>query len=862
MRRSSFTSHAAGALAALALTVLALAAACSDLEPIEAGRCGNRIVDVGEACDEGGATALCTAECRLSCITEGTPPADYVDNPEDAIAGGFCPLGQACGVGDLCAAPSGRFRLASQFELDVAQAEAGDVNGDHIADLVSTSATELRIFFGDADGPPLASTNIQPAPSATGPFLLADLDESGGVDMAIPTDGGIVPFFDTDETLQHHPAPTLQVPREGNVAAVDGLVAEAGKGRRPLIVYVEEQGTAAVLRDLLGAGNPELARCETGGAVPTGGLRRGPLAVIPSGVATGELVAVGVDRAAAPGVCIFAPANPQAPGDPGWTPHFYALAAGARFETDFSIPLLWANVDGDACPELLAPTLTGAGTAGYTLLDSGGGCGFASAATLVPSWGAATRALGAGNLDRVGADELVNAANVFRVDSLTQAVQIGPPVGMNRLRVADFNGDGVVDIAGVDQTGPNEPSREAVRLLRTAGAAGTWQATTAVIETLRPVAQITAGDFDGDRIADLALTEVISVNAQRVPTRMAVSVIYGQRSEIPKYQSVLETDPVVIVTLGQRRGAAAEQDAADDLGVAAIGTTPKVAASVLFGSAQRSLTAPLARATGSAAVAVAAGPWANPDSLLDLVVYADTSQYLWPQMNDTFVTTGTGTPSPIDARGLRDFAIATAITTSGNSTVVSITPSAQQAAVGGVGACPASWSGTGLMAAGPRPTLQARDLDGEPGDELLITTQPVFGMQSVFLHSAIGADCKLGPAAIAGGHPLLGCDTAAIIEASAAAPRDEAAARRREIVAVCHPRGPDAPSQLVRFDYASSSYELSIQPVQLMGRARRLMVGDFTGDGLEDALTITTAGSVDTASLLVQCAQTDPSCDP
>lgn len=852
------------ALAPTAALLAALApAACSDLQPIEAGRCGNRIIDVGEACDEGGATDLCTAECRLSCQTADAAPASYVDNLEDSIAGGLCPLGQACGVDGLCAAPSGKFRVASSFELDVAQAEAGDVDGDHVADLVSTSATELRIRFGDADGAPLASTSIQPAPSATGPFLLADLDESGGVDMAIPTDGGVVPFFDVDGTLQHHPSPTLQIPREGAVVALDGIVAEAGKGRRPVLVYAEEQGTALVLRDLVAPDNPELARCETGGAVASGALRRGPLAVIAAGVGTGELLALGVDRATAPGVCIFAPASPLAPGDPGWTPRFFPLAAGARFEPDIAIPILWANVDGDACPELLAPVLTGAGAGvpGYTLLDSSAGCGFAAAATLTPSWSAAPRALGAGNLDRVGADELVNAANVFRVDSLTQVTAIGPPVGMDRLRVADFNGDGVVDIAGVDQVQPGEASREAVRLLRTAGPAGTWQATTAVVETLRPVLQIASGDYDGDRITDLALTEVISVNAQRVPTAMAVSVVYGQRSEIPQYQVVLETVPVVIATLGQRRGAAAEQDGADDLGVAIAATTAKVSASVLFGSAQRSLTAPLARSTGSPAAAVAAGPWANSDALLDLVVYADTSQYLWPQMNDSFLTTGAGTPSPIDARGLRDFAITSAATTSGSTTVVSITPSARLAAVGGVGACPTSWSGTGVPAAGPRPTLQARDLDGEPGDELLVTTQPAPGIQSVYVYSAIGGDCKLGQTAIASGHPLLGCDTAAIIEASAAPPATAAEASRREILAVCHPRGPDAPSQLVRFDYADSTYEVRPQQLQLPGRARRLMVGDFTGDGLEDALTITTVGSVDFATLLVQCAQTDPSCD-
>ena len=862
--RSGRAARSIAATVAMAmLCALFSLTACSDLQPIEPNRCGNRIVDDGEACDEGTATELCTAECRLSCTaTAAASPPGYLDNPEDAVKDGFCPAGQACGVNGLCAAPSGRFRAETSFELDVAQAEVGDVDGDGVADLVSTSATELRILFGDSDGAPLTSTSLQPSPSATGPFLLADFDRSGGVDMAIPTDGGVVPFFADSGTLQHRPSPTVQLPREGFIATVDGVVAEVGGGRRSVVVYVEAQGDHVVLRDLVAAGNRELARCDTGGPAA---IRRGPLAVTPvlagSGVATGELLAVAVERAAAPGVCIFAPANPTAPADPGWTPRYYDLAAGARFEPDGNVPLLWANTDGDACPELLAPIHSGAAVAGYNVFDSAAGCGFATAATLVPSWSAATRALGAGNLDRLGADELVTSAAVFRIDSQSAVTRIGPPVDMDRLRVADFNGDGLVDIAGADTVAPGEPSREAIRVLRTGGPAGAWQATTVVVETLRPVAQLIVGDYDGDRIADLALTEVIAVNAQRVPTAMAVSVIYGQRSEIPSYRVIREeTSPVVIATLGPRAGSALEADAADDLGLALASTATTLAASVLFGSAQRSLTAPLAHSTGTGAAAVAAGPWANPDELLDLVVYTDSTQYLWPQVESGFTTTAIGSPSPLAARGLRDFAIATAATTMGATTVVSVTPSQQQAAVGGVGACPSAWTGSGLPAAGPRPTIVARDLDGLPGDELLITSQPGNGVQSVYAYSAIGPDCKLGATFIPGGHPLLGCDAATGIEASFSPDEAAVAPGRRELLAICRP--PGLGSQLIRFDYTGDAYAVTDVGVQLPGRARRLMTGDFTGDGLEDAISITTVGSVDFATLLVQCAQTDSSCDP
>jgi hypothetical protein len=856
-------------LCALLPALLLLLTSCSDLQRIEPNICGNRVVDVGEACDEGGETARCTAECRLLCIAaQADPPDGYVDNPEDAVADGFCPAGQACGVSGLCAAPSGKFRAETAFELDVAQAEVGDVNGDGAADLVSTSATELRIQLGDADGAPLASISRQPSPSATGPFLLADLDDSGGVDLAIPTDGGVVPFFDTSGTLQHRAAPTLQIPREGNVAALDGIVAEPGAPRRPLLVFVEAQGQGVVLRDLIAPDNRELARCETGGAAA---VRRGPLAV--AAIATGDLLAVAVDRAAGPGLCVFAPANPTAPADPGWTPRFFALAAGARFETDLNVPILWANLDGDPCPELLAPTLTGA-AAGYTLLDnSGGTCGFASVATVVPGWpAAAARALGAGDLDRSGAEELVTTSAVWRVDSFSAATRLDQPVGMDRVHVADFSGDGVVDIAGVELPLPGEPSREAIRILRTTGTPGSWQATSVIVETLRPVAQVVSGDYDGDGISDLALTEVIAVSPLRVPTEMAVSVIYGQRSGIPAYQVVLEEQkPLVIATLGERGGTPFEHDGAEDLGVAIAEATAKVATSVLFGSAQRSLTAPLARQVGAGALAVAAGPWANSDALLDLVVYADAAQYVWPQAGTssgaTFDTTAAGSPSPIDSGGVRDFAIITATTQGGGSTVVSATPSQHQAAVGGVGACPSTWVASELTSTGTRPTLLARDVDGQPGDELLLTTQTAAGVQPIFLFNSIGADCRLGASLLPADHRLYGCDTATLIEASASAASAAAEPARREILAVCRQGngqpGASAPSRLIRFDFVDGAYEVApLTTVQLSGRARRLLRGDFTGDGLEDALSINTIGSIDFATLLVQCDETDARCDP
>ncbi len=842
------------ALAAAAAALGALAA-CSDLQPIEANRCGNRIVEKGEACDEGSETALCTAECRLPCVTAEVAPATYVDNPEDS-QDGYCPAGQACGVDGLCAAPSGKFRTATSFEFDVPQAEVGDLDNDGVADLIGTGDTEIRVHFGDADGAPLASANHLPAPTATGPFLLANLDNKLGVDLALPSDGGVVPFYATSAgTLQHRPSPTLLFPKEGFVAAVDGVVESAGGQRRPLLVYVEQQGNSAVLRDLAQTGNPIVATCDTGGPAS---LRIAPLAT--TSINGGDLLAVGIERALSPGICVFVPANPTAPGDPGWTGRFSALSAGARFDAGVN-PLVWANLDGDACPELLSPILTGAGagTPGVNRLDDSAGCTFTTSAVTVPTWNlGSARILGAGNFDRVGPDEIVTGNRVLRVDSMTALTPLGQPLGMDRLRTGDFNGDGVVDIAGVNAVAAGDPPPESVRILRTSGPAGTWQASTALVETLRPVAQLVVGDYDGDRISDVAVTEIISIDANRVPTSMAVSVIYGQRSDIPSYQVVLEGDPVVIATLGLRRGGAHDEDGVDDLGVAEVvpGAT-KLAASVLYGSAQRALTAPIRTPAVEKVGAVAAGAWAGADALVDLVVYTESKkQYVWPQLSaGGFDTSGADTTSPVSPQGLRDFAITNAATIMGSRTVVSFATNNKVAAVGGVGGCPGSWTSTGnLRVFGARPSLQARNLDGVAGDELLLTSSPGQGVTSpIQLYPAIAADCKLGQPALAALHPLSTCDAAGIIEAGLGPSGDPA---RREVLAVCR-------NALTRFDFTADG-NLANTPlrVQLLPGTRRLMVGDFNGDGLEDAIAVSSVGAVDFATLLLQCATTDASCDP
>ena len=62
---------------AVLLAALAATAACHDLPAL--GVCGNGIVEanLGEACDDGGASALCTPACELACATADAAPPGY-----------------------------------------------------------------------------------------------------------------------------------------------------------------------------------------------------------------------------------------------------------------------------------------------------------------------------------------------------------------------------------------------------------------------------------------------------------------------------------------------------------------------------------------------------------------------------------------------------------------------------------------------------------------------------------------------------------------------------------------------------------------------------------------------------------------
>jgi hypothetical protein len=157
------------------LALLVICAACSTLDPIERGVCGNGLIEPGEDCDSHDPT--CVA-CAVTCTA-------VADCPNAAYT---------CGVDGLCHAPSGVLAPAtppSLFLYD--EVRITDIDHDGINDVVGASKTSLAVRYGDKQSA-LTSSIVVETPPATGPTAFGDLDGDGSQDAALVTSDGIVAY--------------------------------------------------------------------------------------------------------------------------------------------------------------------------------------------------------------------------------------------------------------------------------------------------------------------------------------------------------------------------------------------------------------------------------------------------------------------------------------------------------------------------------------------------------------------------------------------------------------------------------------------------------------------------------------------
>ena len=607
--------HRALMLLALAGVVAGALAACHDLPDL--GTCGNGVAEEanGEACDEGGETTTCAATCELRC-TSSAATASYVPVGTDAAGDAvFCPDARYhCGTDGICRAPAGKFApLGTAQPFDVGGAPVlADVDSDGLADLVGTSATNLYVRFSSANGAPLGDLVVQDAPSSDAPYAIFDLHpgvtdpDVPDIMIAVPTEG--VALLKSDGA-SFVPQLDLSIPvagdalgfvvRDPDPALGDVVVVAQGRSPTPSIgVQRVAVGVPGQPPDVI---EQDLPACvgAAGAAWRTVAIKAAPDRRSFVIVTQRESVA---QPAAQPWhVCRYTQAGA------GWTLADFELAP----PTPSSVAI--ANLDGDPCLELVVRSDA---APGLGMIDAAGAaCGFVPAVVPVPFAGTGAALLGAGQVVPGGLDELVLANGVYRTCSggadcgaspAGTFVRAAAPtqVPWNAAAVVDLNGDGALDVVAA------RAGEADVDVVRGGGAPNVYRANTA-----EPVANLVAGDFDGDRLGDVAMVE-------STPPGDRISVLFGTQESIvgtPRPMSSfggrLRLDRVgEIHWIPSRRGS----DGIDDLLVVDLQPDPVTgmpAAGLVVGDAARLMTTPRipTMPSGLPLGAVAAGAFGSDD---------------------------------------------------------------------------------------------------------------------------------------------------------------------------------------------------------------------------------------------------------
>ncbi|HEU0033990.1 MAG TPA: VCBS repeat-containing protein [Kofleriaceae bacterium] len=454
--------------------VLALVLAACGSESFELGVCGNGIVEPGEDCDGSDVTG-CIA-CGLAC-----------GSTEDCRAYSDA-VGFVCGPDGFCHAPTGTFAIAGEATTSITRYTVTDVDHDGAGDVLGHSQTAVSVLFGDATASITRSTSMQ-TPFAQGEPYFSDLDGDGSADVLLPTADGIVAYTAPAGLPAPFPFPSFVPADMAN----------------PMFVHPILDREVGVISTL-------------GATTQLGYFVLDPSAAPPQALGAGPLCNADVTELAPSDIDVFE----LAPGHqivaltlhaPGGTPRLCAIDV-ARGATSYTItplaitptgppvsrPVL-ANLRGEACPSLLVGQGVIPVTVEYRATSPSPPCSFSSTGSplgpfgstpvgfvpLVPALaGAAPNAL----VLSTGVYQLRTASGqleeVFRSQRTIAASQ-----------AVDLDGDGALDLVTAGQR-----TEDFELLQRIAPGFIPKHFTTAA-----PVERFLTGDFDGNRIVDLAFVE-------------------------------------------------------------------------------------------------------------------------------------------------------------------------------------------------------------------------------------------------------------------------------------------------------------------------------------------------------------------
>ena len=553
--------------------------ACADLLDIVAdGRCGNAIVEPanGEDCDTFAAED--GTECGAP-LTEGA--CQYVCGGSEDVP---CPSDWVCGVDRICRVTSGRFDDPIALSTEGRSLAIGDVDGDRWPDLVSFGASAIEVWFGDPDGRLILDHRFA-ITQAAGSALTGDLDGDDRLDIAVPQDGGMLLALGERDGSLLPVAVTATVvgPRMAGVRFVPVRVRDPD--------YVEQDRLAV----FGGANGIEVTFFEdhtTTDATPIGAALQGLGGQLTDHVAVADLDArpdqplgpeeVALTMTGAARIPILAP---SCVGHPVQNCRIVvrstvALPGTERVRGDGTF---FGDVDGDGHLDLVVVTDQG------IVIARGDGHGrlvpAVREASLDEAYACGTcrppdpRLLAVGDLDADGVADYVTATGIYvttataplRVERKTRA---GGEATWNLAEIADFNRDGLADVATVRTMG-----RRLEILLATKR--GLFNSLSGGLDS--SIAHLDSGDFDGDLVPDLAVVDSDGV----------VSVLFGNQQGLPRERFIAaEIEDVQAAQVLLAAGGPPDRiNLVDDLLVVSGADRRRI--TLLNGSTARRLDAPL-----------------------------------------------------------------------------------------------------------------------------------------------------------------------------------------------------------------------------------------------------------------------------
>jgi len=474
------------------LAVLAMLAACTTFDPIERGVCGNGLIEPGEDCDS--PDPSCVA-CSVACKT-----------------GSDCPnAAYTCGIDGLCHAPSGMFSQPTAPILDlIDQLQVADIDRDGIGDVVGVSSTSIDVHYGDP-GALLASSALYATPLQTGTVAFGDVDGDGVPDATMITQDGIVSFTSPYGALSAAVSLFPLVGSDGQTLDVIttfpisdlaiGLVLGGSANAVIDVVQLEANGTANAL-DL---------SC----VVPVGDIG--------SGFVDSYTSVEGSDQSIDTEVAVWTHGSGSGPSNREWCVGAIHLgpppqSGAARAVTFFDLTPtgtpparrpVFAELDTAVCPSLV--TSDGSGAWGdfvgskVVLADH---CGIGSASVALPQPPGDVDGAPLGHIPLAPAiagyanDLVVLPAGVYAYQAGSGWSAIfKTPVNLTAVASGDLDGDGAIDAAVVGSGGADFDV-----LYRAVGSGGP-AFVVAPVRTSGVVDQLAIADFDGNGAADVAYTE-------------------------------------------------------------------------------------------------------------------------------------------------------------------------------------------------------------------------------------------------------------------------------------------------------------------------------------------------------------------